>query len=50
VYEKFRVMFGNASVLQTYDMDQIMMQIFKQTNCTTQYGVNCYSVIKKNDF
>jgi hypothetical protein len=44
-YDRFRMLFGNASVLQPYDVDQITSQILTQANCTSNQGVDCYYVI-----
>jgi hypothetical protein len=45
VYDRFRILFGNVSTLQPYDMDQITTQILSQVNCTGYFGTDCLNVI-----
>jgi hypothetical protein len=44
IYDKFRLLFGNVSMLQTYDIDQITSQILNQVNCTSILGADCFNV------
>jgi hypothetical protein len=44
IYDKFRLLFGNVSMLQTYDIDQITSQILNQVNCTSVLGADCFNV------
>lgn len=44
IYDKFRYLFGNVSVLQPKNIDKITSNLLSQASCNQRLGTDCSNV------